>query len=394
MGEVHLTDRFHPEPLEILHKRAGHASKSILVEGHRRQAFVGGGLGREHMSKKCLKSLKAHLCKMCALAKITRFGFHEREAMQSTVFAEIITADISVYVNCASREGYKYVLVFACVGSKDFWPYPLVTRSGEEVERCARDLVYVQLKKYPGTHRVKRYHADGGKELIDIRVKKVFFDAFGTVFTHSSTDTPELNAVSERKFRTLGEMTLAMLRESGLPVPFWWLAYCAACYIARRLPTKTYKGWMSAFECVPGGEIPDLRFLRIWGCKAYVLTPKGDRRKDWDDKAKTGHFVAYSTEKMGHGVLLNDSQVIDYSVHVLFDEKIPPRGKEYYEDFDAQIVQEADKPAAVEDFQYLVGKTHMDGGLLYIINRVIVRKGLIVGYRSMLTGGKDAYARC
>ena len=64
--------------------------------------------------------------------------------------------------------------------------------------------------------------------------------------TWSSTDTPELNAISERKFRTLGEMTLAMLVESGLPKSFcWWDAYVAACEITRMMPTRTRRGWMS-----------------------------------------------------------------------------------------------------------------------------------------------------
>ena len=38
--------------------------------------------------------------------------------------------------------------------------------------------------------------------------------------TWSSTDTPELNAVSEKKFRTLGEMTLPMFALLGLPSHF------------------------------------------------------------------------------------------------------------------------------------------------------------------------------
>ena len=67
-------------------------------------------------------------------------------------------------------------------------------------------------------------------------------------------------------------MTLAMLADSGLPKSLWWDAYVTACDIVRMMPTKTYRGWMSPAECVPGGQ---------WGCKAYVLVPKADRRKDW-----------------------------------------------------------------------------------------------------------------
>ena len=101
----------------------------------------------------------------------------------------------------------------------------------------------------------------------------------------SSTDTPELNAVSERKFRTLGEMTLSMLTDSGLPKSFWWDAFVTACDITRMLLTRTHKGWMSPVECVSGGRTPNLSKFRRWGFKAYVLVPKADRRKDWEIKS-------------------------------------------------------------------------------------------------------------
>ena len=132
---------------------------------------------------------------------------------------------------------------------------------------------------YPGTHQLLHYHADGGAELIDQRIKSYLLQTFGTTVTWSSTDTPELNSISERKFRTLGEMTLAMLADSGLPKSFWWDAYVTACDIVQMMPTRTYHGWMSPAECVPGGQTPNLSRLRRWGCKAYVLVPKADRRK-------------------------------------------------------------------------------------------------------------------
>ena len=54
-------------------------------------------------------------------------------------------------------------------------------------------------------------HVDGGVELTDQRVESFLLKEFGIKVTWSSNDTSELNAVSERKFRTLEEVTLAML---------------------------------------------------------------------------------------------------------------------------------------------------------------------------------------
>ena len=60
-------------------------------------------------------------------------------------------------------------------------------------------------------------------------------------------------------------------------------------------------------ECVPGRSTPNLSKLRKWGCKAYVLIPKTDRRKDWEDKAMVRYFIAYSKSKTGYRVILKRS---------------------------------------------------------------------------------------
>ena len=159
------------------------------------------------------------------------------------------------------------MLVFTDVATKMIWEYPLKERSGDEVLRCVRHWVEEQLVTYPGEHQLLHYHADGGAELIDQRIKNYLLQKFGTRVTWSSTDTPEQNSISERKFRTLGEMTLAMLSDSGLPKSFWWDAYTTACHITRMLPTRTYRGWMSPAECVPGGKVPNLSRLRRWGAR-------------------------------------------------------------------------------------------------------------------------------
>ena len=81
------------------------------------------------------------------------------------------------------------------------------------------------------------------------------------------------------------------------------------------IPTKTCLGWMSPMECVPGGKTPNLSRLRRWGCNAYVLVPRADRRKDWEDKAMVGYFIGYSNTKAGYRILLDDTSVT--SVHVI-----------------------------------------------------------------------------
>ena len=48
------------------------------------------------------------------------------------------------------------------------------------------------------------------------------------------------------------------------------LLWAVPWILLNRLPTKTVLGYMSPYECVYGAA-PDLKWLRIWGCKCYVL---------------------------------------------------------------------------------------------------------------------------
>ena len=82
--------------------------------------LTGSGLSRQHRSKRYAKSVSTHLCKSCAKAKITRRSFHPsnpEDTQQVTKFLERVKADIAVYFNCPSRQGYKYVLVLTDVGT-------------------------------------------------------------------------------------------------------------------------------------------------------------------------------------------------------------------------------------------------------------------------------------
>jgi hypothetical protein len=171
--------------------------------------------------------------------------------------------------------------------------------------------------------------------------------------TWSSTDTPELNSISKRKFRTLEEMTLAILLRSGLPKD-----YFAACYRTLWLPTRNYKGWISPYECCPGGSVPSLGRLRVWGYKAYVLTPRADRRNDWEEKAQTGYFIAYSDSKQGWTVWLPEYDKAVTSVHVLLDEQPSSQPDKYYKEIDAAKVLVNPEAKPIEHFLYPVNTYH------------------------------------
>ena len=201
--------------------------------------------------------------------------------------------------------------------------------------------------------KIKHYHGDGGAELISKQVLKLLRRETSK-YSWNSADTPELNATSERKFRTLGERSLSMLLRSLLPVDFWWDAYKASNYITNRLPTKTRAGYYSPFESVHK-VIPDLSHLRVWGCKTYLKMPKNYLRKDYREKAFTGHFIGYSEAgTVGYEIYVPELKEVMVGVHCTFNELIPSYSDEYFNELQKLSFEIAVDESTTESFSHLI----------------------------------------
>jgi hypothetical protein len=188
----------------------------------------------------------------------------------------VISADIFEVLNTPSMEGFKHGLQFKHKDAKKVYVYGLVSKSGDEVLKCMKDLVEVQL--VADGLQMKRYHADGAGELIGKHIRNYLRENKSTrttKVTWTPRNTPEMNSISERANRTLKEMALALLLDSGLPSVFW---FKADEYIT--------------------GEPSDVRDLKIWGCKAWAIVPKEQRRKEWKDKGKPGYLMTKLSQYM------------------------------------------------------------------------------------------------
>jgi hypothetical protein len=69
---------------------------------------------------------------------------------------------------------------------------------------------YISIDSKKIADDVKHYHADGAGEFVG-RDTLDYLDSVGILYSWSSTDTPEMNSVTERKWRTLNEMTRCLL---------------------------------------------------------------------------------------------------------------------------------------------------------------------------------------
>ena len=109
--------------------------------------------------------------------------------------------------------------------------------------------------------------------------------------------TPEQNGTAEHLNRTLLDMAIAVLSDSGLPKQFWAEAVTTAMYIRNRVLTHSiqgitpYEGWF--------GTKPSLGHLRVWGCLCYVLHDDSSQGK-LDERSRPCALVGYSKESKGY----------------------------------------------------------------------------------------------
>ena len=85
-----------------------------------------------------------------------------------------------------------------------------------------------------------------------------------------------------------------MMSQTDLPISFWGYALETAAFILNRVPSKSvertpYELW--------NGKRPNLSFLKIWGCDAYVKRQVTDKFAAKSDKC---FFVGYPKETKGY----------------------------------------------------------------------------------------------
>ena len=165
--------------------------------------------------------------------------------------------------------------------------------------------------------KIKRIRSDRGREYESHEFNS-FVRSLGIIHETTPPYSPASNGVAERKNRTLVELTNAMLIESCAPLSFWAEALLTACYVLNRVPHKKTK--LTPFELWKGHK-PNLKYLRVWGCLAYVRSMDPNIFK-LGKKVTTCAFLGYASNSTTYRFFnLKDSVIIESGDAIFYENK-------------------------------------------------------------------------
>ncbi|KAK9027896.1 hypothetical protein V6N11_067717 [Hibiscus sabdariffa] len=116
----------------------------------------------------------------------------------------------------------------------------------------------------------------------------------GIVSQLTPPDTPQWNGVYERRNRTLLDMVRSMMSHNDLPNSFWGYALETAAFTLNSVPSKSVQKTPHEMWT---GKSPNMSFMRIWGCQAYV---KHQMSTKLEPKSQKCTFVGYPKETKGY----------------------------------------------------------------------------------------------
>ncbi|KAK1626565.1 hypothetical protein QYE76_000880 [Lolium multiflorum] len=228
-----------------------------------------------HWKRNCSKylaDLKSGLVKKkkeaCLMGKMTKTPFSGMME-RATDLLEIIHTDVCGPMSVASRGGYRYVLTFTDDLSRYGYIYFMKHKS-ETFEKFKEFQSEVENQR---NKKIKFLRSDRGGEYLSyefgMHLKKC-----GILSQLTPPGTPQRNGVSERRNRTLLDMT--------------------AAFTLNRAPSKSvettpYELWFN--------KKPKLSFLKVWGCEAYVKKLQPDKL---EPKAEKCVFIGYPKETIGY----------------------------------------------------------------------------------------------
>ncbi|KAL1972153.1 hypothetical protein VTN31DRAFT_7372 [Thermomyces dupontii] len=329
---------------KIWHLRLGHPGPKPLEQ------LVKG------VNRAKTKGIPTTKCDACAQAKMERQPRHAPRDLSGFLPGEKIAADFHDFPK--DKEGYSYLFLLTDRVSRMSWDYYLQDRTSASIIKALQDVITL-LERQHGV-KVKIIECDNEMELKRKSVKR-FLNRLGIKTEPSAPYAQAQNGADERSGGVIKERINAMRQGANLPEALWREVCKAAVYLLNRTPRRSLE-WRTPWEVFHAhlgqeSKRPDVAHLRVYGCKAYVMTPKALKEnplKRSNSKAWIEYLVGYASSNIYRVWVPHQKKVIS-ARDVIFDEDTT---------FDGNLESLKDdiKELSVDEIADLLGKAEVHDG--------------------------------
>jgi len=314
VNNVYLLDISHPTSIGCLiskhdeswlcHKRITHIHMHHLNKLISKDLVIG-------LPK--LKFKKDHLCETCQKGKQIKHSFKLKNVASTSKPLELLHMDLFGPSRTMSLGGNYYALVVVDDFSRFTWTLFLESKS-EAFSAFKKLAKRLQNTCCNNIIAIRSHH---GVEFQNEKFS-TFCEKMGIFHNFSTPRTPQQNGVVERKNRSLEELARTMLSESSLPKYFLADAVSTSCYVMNRVLIRSILK-KTPYELFNGRK-PNIRHLKLFGCRCFILNNGKENLGKFDEKADNGIFIGYSSTSHAYRVYNKRLMNVEESVHVVFDE--------------------------------------------------------------------------
>ncbi|KAK2395618.1 hypothetical protein QL285_057339 [Trifolium repens] len=138
-------------------------------------------------------------------------------------------------------------------------------------------------------------------------------------------------------------MARTMMHETKLAKYFWAEAVNTACYIQNRIYIRPMLN-KTTYELFKGRK-PNISYFHQFRCTCYILNNKVYKKK-FDAKACKGIFIGYSERSKAYRVNNSETNTVEESIHVRFNDKEPDNKMSEQDDSYAGVPYQYNYPEA------------------------------------------------
>ena len=291
---------------QIVHARYGHlcARKLVQLAKHGAAQLKTSALTRIGAGNKMKLNFCEQKCHACQVGKMARLKFAESIEHHATRPNDKVVADVCGpiwTVKNADETSTKYYLSTITDVYSRHLEILIIDSKEQASDHC---ISYLHASRISTRNDMRHFHTDGGTEYN--RFEKVATSR-GTKVTRTPIHTPQRNGIAERKNRTIMEMARALLYHANLPVENYWRYAVETAVVIHNRCTIFNEHCKTMHELFTG-HAPDLSFMRVFGCDAYVRVV--DPKTKLAPRSEKGIFLGYDVKRehcyrvMVHGAIV------------------------------------------------------------------------------------------